>query len=131
MRVVRSSFTRAQSLVLDALVPPSLHLVLPNLRSVTQRYCTLSAAAATTQLDSECSGLQHLEVYKLVVDGEAALPAQLAQLSSLRGLTSLSLCNNSLVMQVAHTQPHGVVPAQPQQPAHGPGAQPQLPRRCL
>ncbi len=82
-------FTCAQWVIVDALVPPSLHLALPNLRSIAQQQCTLSSAAATAQLDSECSSIQHLTVSMRAQ--AAALPAQLAQLPSFRGLTSLTL----------------------------------------
>ncbi len=81
--------TCAQYVTVDAVVPPSLHLALPNLRSLKQHNCTLSPAAATAQLDSDCSSLQHLAVSTW--GQEASLPAQLAQLPSLRGLTSLTL----------------------------------------
>ncbi len=79
-------------MIVDALVPPSLHLALPNLRSGTLWQCDLSPAAATSQLDRACSTLQRLA---LRVWGEAWLPAQLAQLSSLRGLTSLAVDNRT------------------------------------
>ncbi len=78
-----------QNLTVDALVPPSLHLALPSLRSLKQRRCTLSPAAATAQLDSESSGIQRLTV---CIWGQAAARlAQLRQLPSLRDLTSLTL----------------------------------------
>ncbi len=86
-------FTCAQWLTVDALVPPSLHLALPNLRSVKQQQCDMSPAAATSQLDSGCGGIHHVTVS--LGRRAPALPAQLAQLPSLRGLTSLTLHNRT------------------------------------
>ena len=79
----------AQCLQLDALLPPGLHQLLPSLWEVRCDHCTLAPASSAVQLDAACTSLQRLELLGTAVG--TAWDAQLAQLSRLPKLSSLSL----------------------------------------
>ncbi len=102
--MVAARAARAQGLALDAILPPGLGTLLPNLRQLLLDGCALTPAARTTVLDLGCSRLQRVLVHGLAAQ-PAAPPnttslqqlatAQLRQLSKLPSLDNVTLKDSS------------------------------------
>ncbi len=95
-----------QGLSLDAVLPPGVSTLVPNLQQLMLRRCTLTPAARTSVLDAGCGRLRHVQIEALSVKEPptaAGAPAQqppslqqlataqLRQLAKLLSLTSVEL----------------------------------------